>query len=118
MDLITAAASSGLVYFVVFALCVLDGFFPPIPSEAAVVAMAALAVSTGQPSLLTLGLVAAAGAAVGDNIAYAVGRRLGVTRFAWMRRPRVAHMITRAGRELGRRARRRPGYPRPVIYRA
>lgn len=48
-------------------------------------------------------ITAAAGAAAGDNIAYAVGRRIGVARFAWMRRPRVMHAVERAGRELDRR---------------
>ncbi|PRZ42816.1 membrane protein DedA with SNARE-associated domain [Antricoccus suffuscus] len=101
--MIAAIAGSGVLYVVLFTLCVLDGFFPPVPSEAAVVAMAALAVSTGHPSLLALGVVAAAGAAVGDNIAYALGRRLGISRFAWMRRPGVRHALDRAGHELDNR---------------
>ena len=103
VDLITAVAGSGLVYLVVFGLCVLDGLVPPIPSETAIVVLAALSASTGRPSLLLLGLVAASGAALGDNLAYAVGAKVGVTRFAWMRRPRIARSIEGARRQLRRR---------------
>jgi membrane protein DedA with SNARE-associated domain len=39
---------------------------------------------------------------IGDNIAYAIGRSLGTTRFAWMRRPRVAAAFDRAQRTLSR----------------
>ena len=103
VDLITAVAGSGVVYLVVFVLCACDGLFPPIPSEAAVVMLAALAISTGSPSLPVLGLAAAAGATTGDNLAYAVGAKLGVTRFAWMRRPRAVRLLEGARRQLRRR---------------
>lgn len=102
-DLILQAIASPWLYVAMFAVAVIDGFFPPVPSETVLVAAAAVAASTGRPDLLLLGAVAAAGAAVGDNIAFAIGRSTGTTRFAWMRRPRVAGAFAWAGSALQRR---------------
>lgn len=102
-ELITALAGSPWVYLVVFAVCVIDGFFPPVPSETVVVASATLAAATGAPNLPLLIAVAAVGAAAGDNIAYWIGRGVGTTRFRWMRRRRVASTIAFARRGLERR---------------
>jgi len=102
-DLVLQAVSSPWLYLAMFVVAVVDGFFPPVPSETVLVAAAAVAASTGGPDLLLLGVVAAAGAAVGDNIAFAIGRRTGTTRFAWMRRPRVAGAFAWAGSALDHR---------------
>ncbi len=102
-DLILQAVASPWLYAAMFAVALIDGFFPPVPSETVLVAAAAVAASTGRPDLLLLGAVAAAGAAAGDNIAFAIGRRTGTTRFAWMRRPRVAGAFAWAGSALERR---------------
>ncbi|WP_285026938.1 DedA family protein [Plantibacter sp. ME-Dv--P-122b] len=102
-ELILNAVTSPWLYVVMFATAVIDGFFPPIPSETVLVAAAAVAVSTGGSNVLLLCAVAAVGAAIGDNIAYLIGRGVGTTRFAWMRRPRIAAAFDRAGRTLGRR---------------
>jgi len=102
-ELILGAVTSPWLYLVMFAAAVIDGFFPPIPSETVLVAAAAVAVSTGGSNLLLLCAVAAVGAAIGDNLAYLIGRGVGTTRFAWMRRPRIAAAFDRAGRTLGRR---------------
>jgi membrane protein DedA with SNARE-associated domain len=102
-ELILQAVASPWLYAVMFATAIIDGFFPPIPSETVLVAAAAVAASTGGSNLALLCVVAAAGAAIGDNIAYAIGRSVGTTRFAWMRRPRIAAAFERAGRTLGRR---------------
>lgn len=99
-ELILQAVSSPWLYLVMFATAVIDGFFPPIPSETVLVAAAAVGVSTGSANLVILGLVAAVGATVGDNIAYAIGRSVGTRRFRWMRRPRVASVFVRAQRTL------------------
>ncbi|WP_203579322.1 DedA family protein [Microbacterium hibisci] len=102
-DLILQAVASPWLYATMFAVAVVDGFFPPVPSETLLVAAAAVAASTGDPHLLALGAAAAAGAMVGDNIAFAIGRRTGTARFAWMRHPRVADAFARAGGALERR---------------
>lgn len=102
-DLVLQAVASPWLYPAMFAVALMDGFFPPVPSETVLVASAAVAASGDRPDLLALGLVAAAGAAAGDNIAFAIGRRAGTSRFAWMRRPRVAGALGWAGAALDRR---------------
>ncbi|MFD5215018.1 DedA family protein [Microbacterium sp. NPDC058345] len=101
-ELILQATASPWLYLVMFATAVIDGFFPPIPSETVLVAAAAVAVSTGQANILLLCGVAAAGAMLGDNVAYGIGRWVGTTRFAWTRRPRVAASFARAQGALDR----------------
>ena len=99
-DFLLAAVASPWVYLVVFAIVVIDGFFPPVPSESIVVVAAAIGVSTGTPNPIVIVILAAIGAAIGDNIAYALGRGIGTTRFRWMRGPRASAAITRAGHGL------------------
>ena len=80
-DFLLTAVSSPWAYLVVFAIVVVDGFFPPVPSESIVVVAAAIGVSTGSPNPVVIVLLAAVGAAVGDNVAYWIGRRIDTTRF-------------------------------------
>ncbi|QNA92778.1 MULTISPECIES: DedA family protein [unclassified Microbacterium] len=103
-ELIMQAIASPWLYLVLFAVTVIDGFFPPVPSETVLVAAAAVTASTGEGNLLLLGAVAAVGAAIGDNIAFVIGRGLGTTRFAWMKRPRIAAAFEHAQRALDRRS--------------
>ncbi|WP_309126908.1 DedA family protein [Microbacterium sp.] len=101
--LVTDLAASPWVYAVVFAVCTIDGFFPPVPSETVVVGAATIASATGEPVLLLLIGVAAVGAIAGDNIAYLLGRTIGTTRFRWMRTSRVASALDWARRGLEHR---------------
>lgn len=103
-DFVLAAAEQPWVYLVVLLLCLVDGFFPPVPSESVVVGLASLVISQGVPNPWLLILVAALGAFLGDNIAYLIGRAIGTTRFRWMRRPRMQRSFAWAGRELAKRA--------------
>jgi membrane-associated protein len=102
-DFLLSAVSSPWAYLVVFSIVVIDGFFPPVPSETIVVVAAAVGVSTGSPNPVVIALLAAVGAAAGDNIAYWLGRRMGAERFRWMRRPRAAAAFGRARAGLARR---------------
>lgn len=102
-DFILAAAGQPWVLFLVFACCVIDGFFPPIPSESVVVGLAAVAAGAGIPNVVLLSLTAAAGAFLGDNIAYLIGRNTGTQRWAWMRGYRMQRAFRWAGRELRKR---------------
>lgn len=102
-ELILQAAASPWLLLVMFAAAAIDGFFPPVPSETVLVAAAAVSFSSGDVDVILLCAVAAAGAMVGDNIAYAIGRSLGLRRWAWLRRPRVAAALERAGATLQRR---------------
>ncbi|GAA4780655.1 DedA family protein [Citricoccus nitrophenolicus] len=103
-DFILQAAASPWLPLVMFTVAVIDGFFPPVPSETVLVAAAAVAAAAGSWStVLLLCLVAALGALLGDTIAYAIGRRLGVTRFRWMRGERVSRAVDRARTALEHR---------------
>nr|WTA70884.1 DedA family protein [Micromonospora sp. NBC_00855] len=73
LDLLHDTMSSPWVYLAIFAIAVLDGFFPVVPSETAVITAGVFAAS-GAPYLPAVILVAAAGALVGDHISYAIGR--------------------------------------------
>ncbi|MHA7143995.1 DedA family protein [Arthrobacter sp. TmT3-37] len=103
-DVVLAAAEQPWVYLLVLVCCVVDGFFPPFPSESVVVGLASLVLTQGVPNPWLLILVAAAGAFLGDNIAFRFGRGIGTTRFRWMRRPRMQRSFTWAGNELAKRA--------------
>ena len=103
LEWLTAATGTPWLYLGVFVLVVADAFTVILPSETVVVALASLSLSTGQPSLWILIPVATLGAIVGDNICFALGRRIGTTRFRWMRGPRVAGAIEYARRALERR---------------
>ncbi|HKU34319.1 DedA family protein [Paenarthrobacter sp. NPDC058040] len=103
-DFILAAAEQPWVLFLVLACCVIDGFFPPIPSESVVVGLSAVSGSSGSPNVWLLVLVAALGAFSGDNIAYLIGRRIGIQRWRWMRTQRMQGAFRWAGKELRRRA--------------
>ncbi|CAN5117133.1 hypothetical protein BH11ACT3_BH11ACT3_14320 [soil metagenome] len=89
-------ATSPWLFLALFALVVGDAFLVVLPSETAVVALGALAASTGSPSLALLIPVAALGAIVGDSLCYAIGRRVGSDRWAWQRQGRIGAALDRA----------------------
>lgn len=69
-------SGSPWTYAVVFGLSALDVIFPVVPSETSVIIAGVLA-GTGDLILWLVILVAAAGAILGDNIAYWIGRLAG-----------------------------------------
>ncbi|WP_354212633.1 DedA family protein [Arthrobacter sp. UYCu511] len=97
------SAAQWWVIPVVALFCLIDGFFLFLPSETAIVALASIASREGYPNIWLLILGASFGAIIGDNIAYWLGRRLGVERFRWMRWPRSAKAFAWAGKELEKR---------------
>jgi membrane-associated protein len=70
------ADASGWAYAIVFVLAFLDVFAPVVPSETAVITAGVVA-GAGELSLPVVIAVAAAGAFLGDNTSYLVGRRYG-----------------------------------------
>ena len=97
-------AGSPVVLLVLYLFAVIDGFFPPIPSESLVIALAALSASPqGRPSLPAVILVAAAGAFTGDQVAYAIGRRVDVHRLRIFRSPAAKAALDWAQRALAER---------------
>lgn len=97
------ASTAWWILPVLFLFCTIDGLLPLLPSETLIVALASVAVSSGIPNIFLLGLVGAAGAVLGDQIAYRVGRRIGMERFRWMRGARARKSFAFARRELERR---------------
>lgn len=100
--LVSLAASPWLLP-ALFALVVGDAFLVVLPSETLVVALGALAATTGSPALWQVVPVAAAGAVVGDGLCYLIGRRVGPDRWRWQRTPRIAAAIERIRTAVHRR---------------
>ncbi|MFI2754305.1 DedA family protein [Cellulomonas sp. P22] len=100
---ILALGGSGWVYGVVWAFAAIDGFFPPVPSESVVIALAAISVTTGGPHPALLAVVAAAGAFTGDQIAYAIGSRVDAHRLRIFRTRRGAQALRWAEDALAHR---------------
>ncbi|MEV0273846.1 DedA family protein [Hamadaea sp. NPDC050747] len=76
MHILESAVSSPWVYLVLFAVAVLDAFFPVVPAETMVITAGVLAAG-GQPNLALVIGVAALGAFAGDHISYQIGRTAG-----------------------------------------
>ena len=70
------ADASGWAYLIIFLFAFLDALVPIVPSETAVITAGVVAAS-GDLSLGLIILAAAAGAFLGDNAAYLIGRRFG-----------------------------------------
>ena len=102
-DWAVALAGTPWVFVVLYAFATIDGFFPPIPSESVIIALAALFVSTGSADFWILGAVAAAGALTGDQIAYSIGRRIPIRRLRFMQSPRAKRSLAWAERALADR---------------
>jgi membrane-associated protein len=103
-ELVIAWAGSPVVLVAILLLVIVDGLFPPLPSETVVVALASIGAATGSPNPWAVLLVAALGSVVGDNIAFSVGRRVDLGRFRWARGPRAVRLLERARGALDRRA--------------
>ncbi len=102
-DWALALVGSPWVFAALYAFAAIDGFFPPIPSETVVIALASLWASRGSPPLLPVILVAAAGAFTGDQIAYTIGTRVKVRSLRIFARPKAQQALDWAERSLGSR---------------
>lgn len=74
LDLVNQVMTSPWLYLALFALAMLDGFFPIVPAETSVITAGVFA-ATGQTNLALVILVAALGAFAGDHISYLIGRK-------------------------------------------
>jgi membrane protein DedA with SNARE-associated domain len=101
--LVAQLAASPWLLPALFALVVGDAFLVVLPGETLVVALGALAATTGHPEPWLVVPVAAAGALLGDLCCYGLGRAGGLDRWAWQRRPRVAAAIDRVRATVQRR---------------
>ena len=89
--------------FILFAFCLIDGFFPIVPSESLLVGIAALGVHHSPWFILGVWFAGAAGAFLGDQICYRIGRRIGTDRWGWLRQSRVQQALRFANYELYKR---------------
>ena len=75
-SIVDAVSGSDWSYLIVFAIAMIDAFFPIVPSEATAIAAGVVA-GTGGLAVELVILAAALGAIVGDNICFALGHFLG-----------------------------------------
>jgi membrane protein DedA with SNARE-associated domain len=68
---------SVLSYLVAIVLPALDAIFPVLPSETVVIALGVATAGSADPRIALLVACAAAGAFLGDNLCYLLGRRFG-----------------------------------------
>jgi membrane-associated protein len=102
-SLVDLASGSAWTYVLVFALATLDVLAPILPSESLVVAAAALAAS-GRLNVGLVAVAAAAGALLGDNIAFLCGRLLDTRMRWWLQAtPRRRERLGWAEHQLDRR---------------
>ncbi|MGC5614573.1 DedA family protein [Georgenia sp. Z1491] len=110
MDILTdlggaadALAASPWLLVLVAGLALVDGLVPPVPSETILVSATVLALSGGGVHVVLIVLAAAAGAFVGDTIAYLLGRLVPIHRLPGLRGERGRRAVGSAGRALERR---------------
>ena len=70
-------AYTALSYLIAFALPALDAILPVVPGETAVIALGVATAGSADPRIVLLIGCAAAGAFLGDNVCYLLGRRFG-----------------------------------------
>lgn len=89
----------------VFALCLLDGVFPPFPAESIVISVTVVAVAGDLPMIyLVLLLVASTiGAICGDNISYGIGTKIPIERLRIFRAGRGERALKKIRRQMARR---------------
>lgn len=68
---------SAISYLIAVLVPALDAIFPVLPSEAAVIALGVATAGSTDPRIALLVAAAAAGAFLGDNLSYLIGRRFG-----------------------------------------
>lgn len=102
-ELILEAASGWWTLIGLFVLCMVDGFFPVVPSDTLVLGLGSVSGAPGTPAWFWVIPTAAGGALLGDFIAYRVGRAIGIDRFRWMRRPGTQRTLAWARHGLDKR---------------
>jgi len=75
-SIVDAVSGSSWTYVLVFAIAMLDAFFPLVPSETVAITAGVVA-GAGDLNVFIVMLAAAGGAFVGDNISFAIGHFFG-----------------------------------------
>jgi membrane protein DedA with SNARE-associated domain len=76
-SLTSLQVDSWLSYLIAIVIPALDAVIPVLPSETAVIALGVATAGSTDPRIALLVFCAAAGAWLGDNLAYLIGRRFG-----------------------------------------
>ncbi|OKL48220.1 hypothetical protein BSR29_01990 [Boudabousia liubingyangii] len=103
LDLVTSLADSWLVVPILTLFSFLDGFFPPLPSESLIIAIASLSHNAPTVPLWIIWIFCALGATGGDSIAYLIGRYLPVHKIPIINRFATEDKMRKARRGLDRR---------------
>ncbi len=106
-------AGSVISYLIAFVLPALDAVLPVLPSETAVIALGVATAGSADPRIALLIACAAAGAFLGDNVCYLLGRRFG----PWAERRFFAAGKGAARRAWAERSLRRFGMPLIIVCR-
>ena len=78
MNVLTSLqAGAPISYLIAIIVPALDAIFPVLPSETAVIALGVATAGSTDPRIALLVACAAAGAFLGDNLSYLLGRRFG-----------------------------------------
>ncbi|HZK04382.1 MAG TPA: VTT domain-containing protein [Actinomycetaceae bacterium] len=102
-DLVLSAVDQPWVLLVLIGFTIIDGFFPAVPSESIVIAVAAVSATGVGPPLWALILAAALGAFLGDQIAFTIGRLIPIERIPFLTRGRGAKLIAKVNATVFRR---------------
>jgi membrane-associated protein len=74
LESLDAAVTSPWFYLALFAVAMIDAFFPAVPSESMVITGGVYAAVDGGPHLTLVVVLAALGAFLGDHVSYGAGR--------------------------------------------
>ena len=103
LDWLESFSASPWFYFVIFIIALLDSVIPVVPSETTVI-VGGIAAGQGNLSIPLVIVLGAAGAYVGDTIAYLLGRRAGHLITGWFfRGDKGADRLSRAGVQIRKR---------------
>ncbi|WGW13467.1 DedA family protein [Saxibacter everestensis] len=104
LDAVIETLASGPWALPVMFICtVIDGFFPPVPSESLVIGMSTVALGVDPWRLIPIALLGWAAAVAGDNLAYLIGRRCKFHRLRLFAGPRAQRAVATAEKALLRR---------------
>jgi membrane-associated protein len=100
VEVVESLLASPWIYLCILVVSALDGLFPFLPSDTTIVA-ASVASAHGRPSAVLIALAGGVGVALGDEVGYWLGHRMGSG--SWRLRGRSMRVYTWAARTLGRR---------------
>lgn len=102
-DVVLQLAGTPWSILLMLVFTIIDGFFPPVPSESVVITLASLSMTGDGPPLWAILPAAAVGAFVGDVIAYAIGTKVPLRKFRIFHGKRGARTLAWAEHTLEHR---------------